>query len=891
MKCKIPKIVLFILLSCTLALTSGIPLATAQDAQRFCVVDPIAPVVKEPGFKYKEATLQKGGYYLLEDAPDIQDVVVYGNHVAVRRVAGKYAKDWGELLGEDGDKLGYVPMKSLQPLPIYTKTETKYFWSKKTKPDLFLQPGKYSVSNKYGFSLLKGETASCVGEYGAPDGQRWLLLIFSTAEWTGYAGVGARYAWGRESDFLRLETYKPDFGTALPEDMPTRIRGNLDDNRSDYSFDPNQLARIAKYGFWIDPAPVLVGNIMADDMADSYTNTAEFVPQFITTDIYFHAWHLIFDRMLQKTEEKFFSKALERYLTAAVAELDARAKNISAAHPEAPRDAILTARDMLMLPLALLADPQSSPERRLSPAAVMEYRKILAAEERGNSAVTGAVTDYTLYRPRSHYTITPALSRYFRAMSFLGDATLRLGVRDERERRLNASAIALLCLVTDSRNVRPLYDEFAEPLRFMMGNADDNAVDDYGEVVRKLVAGDEESVTTPRVAEALHPVLVAASRPPRIADKPSSRPNMTEAERAEEAGGFRLIGKSFVYDAYVFAKLTSPAVGTNEEPRNLPAPEDVMTVLGSDAAYKLTNRYTEKYKNYGFNRRVLMDGTPAFLASAEADTAYSTWLRVLADSFADSGSPQFFYRDGGLWEWKKLLTASASWAELKHDTVLYAKQSGAEMGAGGEWIPGQYEPPRPRGYVDPEPQAFSRILRATKKMQRLLDLLKKSSLQYADGEYEHKLETFAKLCTTALDVAEKEARNQPLSVDDFADIEMLARAFTSDLLLPEGMFMADDDASAEQVKMALVTDVATDYLSGRVLHVATGTPRKIFVYVNDNSAGPRITVGYVYSYYEFVRAIGEGRTTDEEWKALVYDEKRQDELEALRPSWYKRLQF
>ena len=91
--------------------------------------------------------------------------------------------------------------------------------------------------------------------------------------------------------------------------------------------------------------------------------------------------------------------------------------------------------------------------------------------------------------------------------------------------------------------------------------------------------------------------------------------------------------------------------------------------------------------------------------------------------------------------------------------------------------------------------------------------------------------------------------------------------------------------------MALAADVATDYADNRVLCAATGAPRRIFVFVDDNSAGPRFTVGYVYSYYEFERPADKARMTDAEWKKLVYDAKRRDELETLRPAWYKNLLF
>ena len=41
-----------------------------------------------------------------------------------------------------------------------------------------------------------------------------------------------------------------------------------------------------------------------DDLADSYQDASPGEQYFITTDLFLHAYHLIFDRMLQDMEEK-----------------------------------------------------------------------------------------------------------------------------------------------------------------------------------------------------------------------------------------------------------------------------------------------------------------------------------------------------------------------------------------------------------------------------------------------------------------------------------------------------------------------------------------------------------------------------------------------------------
>ncbi|MDR1579396.1 MAG: DUF3160 domain-containing protein [Synergistaceae bacterium] len=128
-----------------------------------------------------------------------------------------------------------------------------------------------------------------------------------------------------------------------------------------------------------------------------------------------------------------------------------------------------------------------------------------------------------------------------------------------------------------------------------------------------------------------------------------------------------------------------------------------------------------------------------------------------------------------------------------------------------------------------------------------------------------------------------------LTREDYEEIKTLARSFRGNILLPgTGEFYGDN--VYEQLKMALIADAATNGWDKTALEAATGTPRKIYVFVNDKSGGARLARGYVYSYYEFERPLSDGRMTDDEWKKIVYDEARAEELEGLRPAWYRELE-
>jgi hypothetical protein len=306
-----------------------------------------------------------------------------------------------------------------------------------------------------------------------------------------------------------------------------------------------------------------------------------------------------------------------------------------------------------------------------------------------------------------------------------------------------------------------------------------------------------------------------------------------------------------------------------------------MAVLGSKAADEIAER-NNAFKNYAANMEKLKQGADKYLA--EDGTVYSAWIAALASGFEDTSPDQFFYNSPA-WQWKKLSTLSASWAELKHDTTLYAEQSGAEMGGGGDYAAAPFAPPYPRGYVEPDPQVFGSLIYATSRMREFIGRFNMESGEWdQDGRpYISKLEEFAELLEIARDIAEKEAAGDAITMEDYENIKRLSRSFNASLL------PGDSAEDREQLKMALVADAATDYIAERVLEIASGRPRRIYVFVNDASGGARVTRGYIFSYYEFARALGEGRMTDEEWKKLVYDDSRADELKEFHPLWYDEL--
>jgi len=837
----------------------------------YTVVAEILPIMKSPGGKYN--SFEEDGITYIDGGEGIEGVVVYGNKLKLR----PEKSGWFALLSpEDESVLGYIPGEGVEPFPDCELTGGALYMVARDKPALSLTPGKRVAKDELlnrEFILLKGEV---VQSYGKRGGDK-ILLSFGT--WDGEGGVGGRFAWADGKDLIALASYEPDNKKADRALIPSirRLQAWGDDAEKFDELPRKFVDSLEKRGFLIDGTPLLPEyGVFVDDMADLYRGTGEYEADFITTDIFLHSFHLIFDQMLQKFERTFLAPKLAASLDDILGQMNAFVWRHIDGGSEEP--SFVTAVDMFSVTRALLSGEHESDQ--LSAQARAEVEKILAASAMEDSEITGQQMDYTLFKPRGHYTLLPEFERYFRAMSYLGLAELPLFDAEENPIERNIKTAAMLSLALDL-NI-DVWQKFEAPIGFLVGvpNAGDPQI--YREIVRNRLGESPEAwanLSDESLMAALAQDIAENVPGPKIQSVAGI--DKEGADFENRAPVFRISPKRFTYDAYIMNALTSPRVGTADNPRNLPKGTDVMAVFGSLVADALSKSDYDK-KNYEANLVKLKGEAAGYLA--RENTLYASWLEAFRAGFEDSGSEQFFYRSAG-WQWKKLATNLASWAELKHDTILYAEQSMAEMGEGSDYWAGRFDPPKPRGYVEPDPQFFAAMLDATSYLQTFI---REYGVEDNDSDdetsYLGRLEKFTELLESMRDIAYKEVNKETLTPDEYTSIKDTARAFDAPLLLPgrePDFAMAEGDLR----KMACVADVATDGFEGRVLQVASGAPRAIYVFVNDRSGGARVTKGYVYSYYEFKHPMSE-RMTDEEWKKIVYDPDRADELEKLRPDWY-----
>jgi hypothetical protein len=229
------------------------------------------------------------------------------------------------------------------------------------------------------------------------------------------------------------------------------------------------------------------------------------------------------------------------------------------------------------------------------------------------------------------------------------------------------------------------------------------------------------------------------------------------------------------------------------------------------------------------------------------------------------------------WLDKQLNTALGSYAELKHDTILYAKQVYAEFGAG----PPPPPPLPPKGYVEPVPEFYARLAALTAMTREGLD-----SRDLLGEMDESSLDTLENLAYSLQIMAEKELRGEPLTEDEYTTIRfyggqlehLTMSAADSDLDDPNARRFMEEEPQA-----AVIADIATDPPSFTVLEEAVGRINGIYVVVPiieaDGSHYLQVAKGGVFSYYEFPWSMDD-RLTDEKWRKML------DDGEApLPPEW------
>jgi len=616
------------------------------------------------------------------------------------------------------------------------------------------------------------------------------------------------------------------------------------------------------------------------------------VPLFVTADTLLHLYHIQFDETLKEIEEQEFYADIHGLTTAL---LD---NSLSLYEQHTGRLKEAAKRNAAYLAVAKkLIDPQAQVPVLVADLVAGELAKIDAHSGFSKSDIFIYEEDYSQYLPRGHYTRSEQLKRYFRTLMWYGrmafllkgaefsgpSADALISVEDAKIQTTQAVLLAksLETVKINQRTGREVWDRIYAVTAFYVGLADDLTPYDYLGAVDKVFGGsfeptvleDEDNFFALKTELALLPSPKIFGGTGNVFVQPPITPESLN-EVLDKTKGMRLMGQRFIPDSYMFQHLVFPEVldytgGTEPKPftcgfsgvrwaRCYPRGLDLMAILGSDRAKTiLVEEGDTDYIDYWLRFNELKTEFDALGLSDWNRNLYWGWLyslRAIIEGFG-KGYPNFMRTQA--WEKKELNAALASWTELRHDTILYAKQS---------YTPIETSlPPPVSGYVEPVPEFYGRLLALTQMTKQGLSDLDALSAQAAD-----RLTNLENILSRLIEIANKELTNQTLSESDYEYI----RSFAGTL---EGTIFGVEEKG---LITTLVADVHTHTAEGKVLEEAVGYVDLIIVACPSPDGSIFLAAGPVLSYYEFKHPMSD-RLTDEAWQELLDSPNRPE-----RQTWY-----
>lgn len=655
-------------------------------------------------------------------------------------------------------------------------------------------------------------------------------------------------------DFAKRFT--PSF-EAAPQYDAASIAGLDLIQASALALNDSELSDLARQGF------VLSSRQQYPTFAYGYASIySQDLPLYVSADSVMTAVHLSYDSILEALEQSVLSQSLDRLLGGMRDRLDVVDLDAAVA---ADADTFLCVAQSLLH--GALVTPRVGSQS--------EVKKLVQLAEAASGTasftlfgVTRKDEDFSQFKPRGHYTDSGALERYFRAMMWLGRVDLRLletqedGSQIFRRHQLEIM-VALRELVGDA--LLADYETIDTTVSAFVGEHDYMYLSQVDDLLADLgiegVAGLSD-FSDDELAQAIIDGDYGAQRI-------SSHIMMNGADQGTLplSRSFALMGQRYVVDSHVFSNVVYDRVGG----RLMPSPLDAaFAALGNDQAGTLLASDLSAYQEGGYpgalaKMRYLVDDHPSDYWSG---SLYTLWLGALrqlspgATSGAADANTLFPAARSEQWGRRLLNTQLASWAELRHDTILYAKQS-YTGGATCDF---------PDAYVDPYPAFFAALADYGTQGSQLVEALHLGASELSLRIQEH-FALVTDVATRLKEMAENERTGAELTPEmlDFINDAVVIQEICGGADFQSGWYkQLFFDASKAVELSPTIADVHTQPFDeggnqvGKVLHVGTAMPR-LMVVVGEGCTGPRAYAGLASSYREVITQNFE-RLDDPTWQ-------------------------
>ena len=627
-------------------------------------------------------------------------------------------------------------------------------------------------------------------------------------------------------------------------------------------------------------------------------------PVFISLDSILHAWNQGYRSILEEIESFFLAPGIEGMIAGMREQLSIIEGRVNADLEESLHDA-----DLYLTVAASLASGMTLPSSLGQQDAMVEsvMAKISSLELHEFSLfgrTNPEIQDFSQFKPRGHYTKSEQLKKYFRLMMWLGRVDFRVAGPPEiaSPRELGTALILQEALLGAGQ--LETWTASDRILQTFVGVPDSMTVPQLSSLVE--AAGFELGTAFPSREELVslqNQIEASALGVQAITSHGFFVSPGNESFKLPRS--FGLFGQRFVMDSWALSNLVFKAISWKGQKvgRRLPSGLDVgFSVLGNTAAApiladRIRNSDGMPFRDgYPIQHQLgaLHDVFNQIEVQSWEENIYTSWLYVLKQWGAGYGEsiPEVFRTRE--WSKKTLSSQLASWTYLRHNTVLYAKQS--------------VTPPVlcsfPHSYIEPALEAWKSLAAMARRAASDLDELTPSSV-ISDRHVSY-FSNFAETCDTLTEIVSKQNDREVFTdtedrfLKDMVEImvDYVGQKTYSgwypnlyyvavDPFDPEFVFGGIPAQHPSDIWDPVVTDVHTDFPSvpdgdpGTVLHQGVGNTAMLFVSVQ--CAENRMYAGPVSTYYEFTSGPGNfERMTDEAWKEKLKNDEQPEEPEWSR---------
>ena len=605
------------------------------------------------------------------------------------------------------------------------------------------------------------------------------------------------------------------------------------------------------------------------------------LPVFISSDIILHLLHRSYDNILISIELSYLKPKIEKVLNSLKTQIQVYAEKYKndATLIKAVKDLdvyLTVAQNLLMETSGNLYFTDNTEILNLINTNISQLSMgcfpIFSARD----------YDYSQLKPRGHYTQRPELERYFKCMMWLGRTEIYLtkpqpediNPVSDVDMQKQVIAASILVEMLESTGMKSEMDKMDILLKAYIGESDNVQTSHIQELRNELnIKEISEFLDFKRVKQFQELLLTKSYADQKILSQILWTAPM-DTNKTRPASAYLLFGQRFIIDSYVLANVVHDRVFHRMLPDNL----DMLFTMGNNSALQFLKSEINQYK-YAPNLAALRYLTDANSSDFWNSSLYNVWLNSIRllnppDLKTREGYPEFM-QTAAYWQ-QKMNTQLSSWAELRHDNLLYAKQSYTSA------ISCSY----PYSYIEPFQQLYKNISKFMKDFEVKIDATFKE-LDSLPAEYDYMksfFENFTTSCDNLALISEKELKNQKLTVDEIVFLKTMLSQKSVQIgcgteLIPDGwlskMIYSPTDISSIKKMNFVVADIHTaptdedGNIVGWVKHVGTGELNTMIVNVPYMNGQTITFTGPVLSFNEYT-SVNFLRLTDNEWMSEYY---------------------